>query len=310
MSHKKPTVIPVVKTTNLGQRRNHRKHCDSDSESKSEGTSECSTERKHSPRKEKRCFGNCCSQAAKAYGKFYLALGQRSLDAIDPVAIAHPTYKTYVFTALQATIFGAIPGFPSIQPAVRAALAAVAQSCSKKCCCEITDTIIDTALGYVDLALTTVLTTPDTYASLLPLGLAHIVNSDVLFGIVPPVLLVAPPGVVLLLPDFSDTAINPGLQNSALGLLILSFSNTLRTALDSFCPKALKLYDSWNVFSGTGELPVPPLPAIKQQKDKSKDEPKKDEPKKDEPKKDEPKKDEPQLVAKHSTYRREIKKRH
>ena len=37
-------------------------------------------------KREKRCFGNCCGEAANAYALFYRSLGEKSLAAIDPIA--------------------------------------------------------------------------------------------------------------------------------------------------------------------------------------------------------------------------------
>ncbi len=223
----------------------------------------------------KRCFGNCCSEAALAYGRFYEELGERSLSSIEPIKSSHPPangFTNYAFTAIQATVFGGIPGFPSIHPAVRGALAAVAQSCacygSNKCCCEVVNTIVDTALGYADLALTTVVTTPDDGAVNGPLfDLAVGVTSRVLlpevqagvFGIIPPEVQAGVFGIIRELPNGTTLPIITS-GPRVLGLLVASFINTLRVALDSVCPKALKLYDSWDIFV-PGVKPVPPLPS-------------------------------------------------
>ncbi len=218
----------------------------------------------------KRCFGNCCSEAALAYGRFYEELGERSLSSIEPIKSSHPPANgltNYAFTAIQATVFGAIPGFPSIHPAVRGALAAVAQicaqSCSNKCCCEVVNTIVNTGLGYSDLALTTVVTTPDDGSVPGPLfNLAVGVTSGnlPLFGIIPPEVQGGVFGILQVLPIGPPAAL-PVIPSGdrVLGILIASFINTLRVSLDSFCPKALKLYDSWDVFV-PGVKPVPPLP--------------------------------------------------
>ncbi len=220
----------------------------------------------------KRCFGNCCSEAASAYGRFYEELGERSLSSIEPIKSSHPPangFTNYAFTAIQATVFGAIPEYPSIHPAVRGALAAVAQSCAcygsnSKCCCEVVNTIVDTALGYADLALTTVLTTPDDGSVPGPLfNLAVGVTSGnlPLFGIIPPEVQGGVSGITQVLP-IGPPASLPVIPSGdrVLGILIASFINTLRVSLDSFCPKALKLYDSWDIFV-PGVQPVPPLPS-------------------------------------------------
>ena len=266
MSGKKAEMIPVIKQGKSRRRHNREssEHSGTDSSEHSEhsdrGHGKCRPKREHHKR-EKRCFGNCCAEAAIAYGRFYKELGERSLESIESVKLAHPDFGEYAFTAIQATVFGGISGFPSIHPAVRAALAAVAQSCSNKCCCEVVDTIVNTGVGYSNLALFTVLTTPDNSPSLTRLAVGSDPGPPELFGIIPPDTQVQPqePDIAFVIPKENDRVdISPGPR--VLGLLIASFINTLRIALDSFCPKALKLYDSWDVFV-PGVPPVPPVPA-------------------------------------------------
>ena len=265
MSGKKAEMIPVIKQGKSRKRHNREssEHSGTDSSEHSDrGHGKCHPKREHHNR-EKRCFGNCCAEAAIAYGRFYKELGERSLESIESVKLAHPDFYNYTFTAIRATVFGGISGFPSIHPAVRGALAAVAQSCSNKCCCEVVDTIVNTGLGYSNLALFTVLTIPDDSGQLTRLALGTTLGSPELFGIIPPDIQIPEQredvGFVVPADDnkLNIVDISPGPRE--LGLLIASFINTLRIALDSFCPKALKLYDSWELFV-PGVPPVPSLP--------------------------------------------------
>lgn len=232
-------------------------------EASSTSEEECRTNKHHHDRK-RHCFGVCCSQSALAYGKFYRSLGTRSLEALDVIKenIDAPLIET-TFLSLQATVFGGLDDYPSIHPAVRSALAAVAQSCGKNCCCEVADSIIETALGYIDLAISLLLSTagvsPDAASYAVRVGLVTNTSTFSL-GILPPELALAKqdvPDVVYFVSSASIGSASPGF--SELGNLIESFINTLRVALDSFCPAALKLYDSWDTFSVPVGLPVPPV---------------------------------------------------
>lgn len=241
---------------NLEQREsNRRRDEERRKEEKNHKDSEDTCSESHHEKKDRRCFGNCCSAAATAYARLYRSFGTRSLEVLDILQAATPGVPDIIgfrLLALQATTFGELE-FPSLQPAARAALAAVAQSCSKNCCCEVVEAIVDATLGYGDLALTTVLIS----SPIDPLEAAQVlgvVNRAKKYGILPPNSTTAQ---VEGLTYLEVVAVDPGAE-SQLGNLLQSYLNTLRIALNSFCPDALRVFDSWEPFRNG--LPIPPLP--------------------------------------------------